>query len=188
MTTEDQNPMNEQPPAPEGSEPDGASVTSPADPSRRRLMAATVGACAGVIAVAVGAPAIGMFVSPLLRHQPAEWRDVGAVDQFTVGNTVQVNFETVSPVPWSGVTAEIAAWLRRASETEFIAFAVNCTHLGCPVRWEQTAELFLCPCHGGTYYATGDVAAGPPPYALNRFPVRVTNGRVEIQTSPLPIR
>lgn len=186
--TEDENQTRSGEPAGESVDLAGEPVSSPADPSRRRLMTAVVGACAGAIALAVGAPAAIMFVGPMIEETPEEWRQVGAVEQFTVGDTVQVNFESVSPVPWSGVTAEVAAWLRRESETEFIAFAVNCTHLGCPVRWESKAELFLCPCHGGTYYATGEVAAGPPPYALNRYPVRIVNNQVEVRASALPIR
>jgi menaquinol-cytochrome c reductase iron-sulfur subunit len=177
--------MSEQPAPAEMGTP---GQTTPTDPARRRLMIATVGACAGAIALAVGVPAVGMFIGPMLESEPQEWRPVGPVNQFRVGQTVQVTFENLSPVPWSGVTAMAAAWLRRESQTEFIAFSVNCTHLGCPVRWEQDASMFLCPCHGGVYYADGSVAAGPPPRALNRYPVRVNNGQVEVQTSPLPIR
>jgi menaquinol-cytochrome c reductase iron-sulfur subunit len=70
---------------------------------------------------------------------------------------------------------------------EFIAFAVNCSHLGCPVRWLGDANLFMCPCHGGVYYSDGSVAAGPPPRPLTRYPVRIQNGEVQIQTRPIPI-
>jgi menaquinol-cytochrome c reductase iron-sulfur subunit len=55
------------------------------------------------------------------------------------------------------------------------------------VRWVADAELFLCPCHGGVYYADGTVSAGPPPRTLPQYPVRVRNGEVEILTSPIPI-
>ncbi|MGH9447270.1 MAG: ubiquinol-cytochrome c reductase iron-sulfur subunit, partial [Terriglobia bacterium] len=65
--------------------------------------------------------------------------------------------------------------------------SVDCTHLGCPVRWLPKANLFMCPCHGGVFYANGDVASGPPPKPLTQYPVRVQGGYVQILTSPLPI-
>ena len=112
---------------------------------------------------------------------------LGKVDAFEVGKTVNVTFVDPSPLPWAGVTAHTAAWLRRVNADTFIAFSINCTHLGCPVRWLAEANLFMCPCHGGVYYEDGTVAAGPPPLPLRRYPVRVKNGEVEIQTAPIPI-
>ena len=79
-------------------------------------------------------------------------------------------FEDASPLPWAGVTARTAAWLRRDDAEHFTAFTVHCTHLGCPVRWVADAKLFLCPCHGGVYYADGTVSAGPPPKPLPQYP------------------
>jgi menaquinol-cytochrome c reductase iron-sulfur subunit len=108
------------------------------------------------------------------------------VEGFALGKTVRVTLLDASPLPWAGVTARTGAWLRREGEQAFVAFAVNCSHLGCPVRWLPSAELFMCPCHGGVYYRDGAVAAGPPPRALARYPVRVRGGQVEILTGPIP--
>jgi menaquinol-cytochrome c reductase iron-sulfur subunit len=139
-------------------------------------------------AALVGLPIIGFMLSPLLRRPPEVWRAVGAVDSFTIGQTIEISFDDASPLPWAGVTAKTAAWLRRNSQTEFIAFSVNCTHLGCPVRWLQDSKLFMCPCHGGVYDDQGNNVAGPPPQSLRRYPVRVNNkGQVEIQTIPVPV-
>jgi menaquinol-cytochrome c reductase iron-sulfur subunit len=154
---------------------------------RRRFLSRISIALSGMAGAVVGVPVVGFLVGPLLRRAPRVWRGVGRVTEFTVGETVAVTFEDASPLPWSGVTARTAAWLRRDDETGFTAFAVNCTHLGCPVRWIQGAELFLCPCHGGVFNRNGTVAAGPPPRPLTRYPVRVRNGQVEIQTTPTPI-
>ncbi len=44
---------------------------------------------------------------------------------------------------------------------KFQVFAINCAHLGCPVRWFAQSKLFLCPCHGGAYYEDGSRASGP---------------------------
>ena len=141
----------------------------------------------GVASLLVAVPVVGFLIGPLVRRFPGRWRSIGNVDSFKVGETVKVAFRDPSPLAWAGVTAETAAWLRRISDTEFMAFAMNCTHLGCPVRWLPDASLFMCPCHGGVYYADGRVAGGPPPHALYKYPVRVRGGMVEIQTSAIPL-
>lgn len=142
----------------------------------------------GLIGAAlVGIPMIGFLFSPLFEKTDQVWRSVGKVDDFKVGTTSSVIFTDSSPLPWAGVSARSAAWLRRIDETNFEAFSINCTHLGCPVNWIQSAELFMCPCHGGVYNQEGQVVAGPPPLPLTKYPVRVQSGQVEILTSPIPI-
>jgi quinol---cytochrome c reductase iron-sulfur subunit, bacillus type len=154
---------------------------------RRKLLSRlSIGlGCVGASLVAV--PVAGFLLRPLFEKIARQWRPVGTADQFQKGETVEVKFEDASPEPWAGVTGQSAAWLRRETDGNFIAFAVNCTHLGCPVRWLPKADLFMCPCHGGVYYQDGSVAAGPPPRPLTRYPVRVQDGRVEILTTPTPI-
>ena len=167
--------------APASSEPDADTI------ARRQLlgrMSLTLGAAGGV---ALGVPMVGFVLAPIGRSVPREWRSVGKVESFTIGQTVAVTFEDASPLKWAGVTGRTAAWLRRVSETEFEAFSINCAHLGCPVRWIAEAHLFMCPCHGGVYYQDGTVAAGPPPHPLPQYPVRIHDGNVEIRTDPIPI-
>ncbi len=156
-------------------------------PERRIFITKVSLALMGFAAMLVAVPIVGFIIGPLVRRFPAIWRPVGKVDSFKIGETVKVDFRDPSPLAWAGVTAETAAWLRRVSDTEFTAFAMNCTHLGCPVRWLPKADLFMCPCHGGVYYPDGTVAGGPPPHALFKYPVRVRDGLVEIQTSAIPI-
>jgi Rieske Fe-S protein len=108
-------------------------------------------------------------------------------DDFQIGKTVAVTVTDPSSLPWAGVTAKSAVWLRRVSQDSFIAFSVNCTHLGCPCAGSKAAELFMCPCHGGVYYDDGTVAAGPPPKPLFRYDVRVANGEVQMKQAIVPI-
>lgn len=160
---------------------------APVDARRRRFLTGVCCAAGATVAAAAGLPAAGMFLGPMFSSAPEEWRPIAPVARFPVGSTTLVELESTAPVPWSGVTGKTGAWLRRDGESAFTAFAINCTHLGCPVRWEGGAQLFLCPCHGGAYYADGEVAAGPPPLALMRYQVRVVDGTVEILASPLPV-
>lgn len=159
--------------------------TARQDAARRQFLTRISIVLGSIGAALATIPSVGFLLG--FRKTPQIWRTVGKVDDFKIGSTMNVAFEDSSPLPWSGVTAQTAAWLRRTSSREFVAFSMNCTHLGCPVRWLAEADLFMCPCHGGVFYADGKVASGPPPEPLNQYPVRVQNGEVQILTSPVPV-
>lgn len=154
---------------------------------RRTFLARLSIGLGALCAAALTLPGIGFVLAPLFKRTEELWRTVGKPDDFKIGETVAVSFLDSSPLEWAGITSKTAAWLRRLNDDSFVAFAVNCTHLGCPVRWKQSANLFMCPCHGGVYYNDGRVAAGPPPRPLTQYLVRVQDGEVQIQTHPVPI-
>lgn len=165
----------------------GGQPSGEADTGRRRFLARLGMAAGTLIAIAAGLPVIGFILEPPFRKMRRQWVSVGPVERFPEGDTVLVSFTNPSAEPWAGVTARTGAWVRRAGGGNFIAFVLNCSHLGCPVRWEPSSELFICPCHGSVYYSDGSVAAGPAPAPLQRFRVRVRGGQVELQTRPIPI-
>jgi len=70
--------------------------------------------------------------------------------------------------------------VRHIDGEEFQVFAINCAHLGCPVRWFPQSELFMCPCHGGAYYSDGSRASGPPERGLFEYPYKVQDGLIAI--------
>jgi menaquinol-cytochrome c reductase iron-sulfur subunit len=78
----------------------------------------------------------------------------------------------------------------KAKQHKFLILAVNCAHLGCPVSWFQESGLFMCPCHGGVYYANGERASGPPPRGLFHCVYRITQvdgvDHLEIQAPHYP--
>jgi menaquinol-cytochrome c reductase iron-sulfur subunit len=171
----------------EAHEPTEARHDDPETLRRRQFLNRLSLGLSGVIGAIIGIPVVSFLIAPLLRRPPEEWRSVGPVDRFQVGETVKVDVDDPSPLPWAGVVSKTAVWLRRESATDFRAFTVNCTHLGCPVRWLPDASLFLCPCHGGAFYRDGTVAGGPPPHPLPQYGVRVNGGQVEIQAGVSPL-
>ncbi len=54
-------------------------------------------------------------------------------------------------------------------DEELVIFSLICRHKRCTVAWEEDEELFICPCHEGTYDKYGEVIDGPPPGPLMRF-------------------
>jgi menaquinol-cytochrome c reductase iron-sulfur subunit len=157
------------------------------------MMSRMILGLSGLAGAVVGVPILAYLLSPLLNPAPNRWVNATVKGQpvpassVRVGETTEVEIVDPSPLPWAGQTATTAAWLRRTGETSFTAFSVNCTHLGCPVNWLADARLFLCPCHGGVYYADGRVAGGPPPHPLFQYDVRVQDGTVQILTRPLQL-
>jgi menaquinol-cytochrome c reductase iron-sulfur subunit len=158
----------------------------PPSPARRRFLNRISIALGGLATLLAGVPLVGYFFSPVIRRQPQAWRSLGAVDQFPVGDTVMVRYLDPEPVPWAGYAGRSAAWLRRDEGDQLTAFSMYCTHAGCPVSWSSGAQMFMCPCHGGVFHRDGSVAAGPPPRPLERLPVRVRDGQVEILTIGAP--
>lgn len=156
-----------------------------AEMGRRKFLTRLSITLGSIGAAIVSIPSVAFLLG--LRKTPQLWQTVGKVEDFELGSTVRVSFQDPSSLPWAGVTSQTAAWLRRVGDQEFVAFSISCTHLGCPVRWLATANLFMCPCHGGVFYADGTVASGPPPKPLSRYPARVYEGQVQILTSPIPI-
>jgi menaquinol-cytochrome c reductase iron-sulfur subunit len=155
---------------------------------RRRFLSRVTLALSGGIAVLVGAPILGFLLAPLFANEPDTYVPVADLKDLTTGDTTLVNASDPSPLPWAGQTAASALWVRRLADrgaSAFQVFNVNCTHLGCPVDWRADAKLFVCPCHGGVYYADGTVAGGPPPRPLFERAWKVENGKLLVKTQRL---
>jgi Rieske Fe-S protein len=133
-------------------------------------------------------PVIGYVFSSFAhkRIAPQEWIGLGDIAKYPAGQTRLATFRNPFTRPWDGPTADISCWVRRVDDNKFQVFAINCTHLGCPVRWFQESRLFLCPCHGGAYYEDGTQAAGPPPRGLFEYTVKIENGQLFIRGGILP--
>lgn len=155
--------------------------------SRRKFLVRLSLGVAAIPAALVSVPVLSALFGPLLKKPRQVWRKVADISEVPPGSTQLITFINADPLPWSGTTARAAAWIRRNENNELTAFSAHCTHLGCPVRWEEKAELFMCPCHGGVYYKDGTVAAGPPPKPLVNYEVRLNNNAIEIKTAPVPI-
>jgi menaquinol-cytochrome c reductase iron-sulfur subunit len=157
--------------------------------NREAFMGLFVVGIGGLFSTLLAIPIIGFVLSPLINQPDFVWRDIGALDEFKVGETVQRNYKYPSfgTAQWSGPTQKTAAWVRRTGHNNFQAYAVYCTHLGCPVHWLPEPKIFLCPCHGSVFNGDGTVAGGPAPRALFQYPIRIRNGRVEIKTEAQPV-
>lgn len=160
---------------------------SPLEVSRRWLLLKTGILFNSLVGLAIAIPVVKYLLAPVKRDQSYKsWVSLGTVDSFPVGETRLGKFTNPTRRPWDGETDQVACWVRRASNGQFTVFAINCAHLGCPVRWFPQSQLFMCPCHGGVYYADGSRASGPPERGLFTYNSRIAGGELEIDAGQLP--
>jgi len=155
---------------------------------RSMLMALGIGINA-VAAALFAVPIIGYIFAPARRKEMSAdlaWVSLGELAQFPEGETRLATYRNPLVRQWDGDTGNIPCWVRRISSAKFQVFAINCTHLGCPVRWFPQSSLFMCPCHGGAYYSDGARASGPPPRGLFEYDYEVDHGRLVIKAGQVP--
>jgi len=159
---------------------------SPPTASRRSFLFTLGLALNAVAAFLVGIPVIGYLLGPVRRRTEQAWISLGPLERFPEGQTRLATYENPFRVAWDGATANIPCWVRRIAGDKFQIFAINCAHLGCPVRWFAQSRLFMCPCHGGVYYEDGSLASGPPPRGLFEYAYQVRDGKLWVQGGQIP--
>jgi menaquinol-cytochrome c reductase iron-sulfur subunit len=155
--------------------------------TRRRFMVVTANGAGAVAAASFALPALGFAIGPIFKSTPHHWETVGTVDQFTENNYVPV---VVTLTPGIGQAGKSTVYIRKRNpaidtdrydqNTRYVAITSRCAHLGCPVRWVDAAERFICPCHGGVYNLLGVPVGGPPVRPLDRFYTRVIGEEVQV--------
>jgi Rieske Fe-S protein len=164
-------------------------MTSSGDLSRRQIFLKVALAFNGAVGVLLGIPVVRYVLSPVTRgRKPGydSWISLGSINQFPSGETRLATYRNPVANVTDGDTANIPCWVRHVSNEKFQVFAINCAHLGCPVRWFPKSGLFMCPCHGGAYYADGARASGPPERGLFEYPFKIADGNLHIQAGEMP--
>jgi Rieske Fe-S protein len=157
--------------------------------TRRRFMTGTAHTAGAIAAGAFTLPALGFALGPIFKQEPHSWQDIGPVGAFAENNYTPV---VVTITPGVGEVGKTTVYVRKHNPaidtdrpdgaTPYIAISTRCAHVGCPVRWIDAAERFVCPCHGGVYDLLGRRVSGPPVRPLDRFPTRVRGENVQMYT------
>ena len=159
--------------------------------TRRRLMTLTAHGAGALATAAFALPALGFAAGSAIFERPeVEYQAVGPPDEFPDDTYIPKVITTVAGI---GEIGKTVVYMRAHNEeidgpreealgsgADFIALSNRCMHLGCPVRFVEASQRFICPCHGGVYDDQGKRTGGPPVRPLDRFETRVRAGRVEI--------
>ena len=132
------------------------------------IRGAGVAVLGAAVAVTLGSVAAITTVGPTESAAAEKWVPVGRIADLPQRKvtTVLLNYETRSGIYSQTVSKPVI--VSRLSD-EIICYKTSCPHLGCTVHFENQSDQFRCACHGGTFDRGGNVIAGPPPRALDRY-------------------
>jgi Rieske Fe-S protein len=146
-------------------------------------MVGTANVAGAVAASAFLLPALGFALGPVFEKHEVRWQQIGTADEFPETTYIP---KVITIVDGIGQAGKTTTYVRKRNDkvdtdkpdkyNQFVAISSRCCHLGCPVRYVEAAERFICPCHGGVYGFTGKVDGGPPVRPLDRFYTEVRNG------------
>jgi menaquinol-cytochrome c reductase iron-sulfur subunit len=147
--------------------------------SRRQFALLGTQVSGAVVAVLLGIPIVGFILSPLFRREELVWKEVG--DIASLPEAQPTKFEVSFPQgAWTQVDAKAALYVVKRSGNYRVLSNV-CSHMQCPVRWEDALHQFLCPCHGGLYDLDGTNVGGPPPKPLPEYVHRIDGTTLYVQ-------
>jgi Rieske Fe-S protein len=147
--------------------------------SRRQALKLTGAALSAITAgagVTLGAAAVG----PAFRTDDRGWMRVGPISDFPDGKVVLAEFRPPVAAEWPALDEKMAMYVWNRGGGNFVVFDIHCTHVGCPVRWNEAPQQFFSPCHGGVFDEHGRVLAGPPPRPLDRREWKVEEGALHV--------
>jgi len=155
--------------------------------SRRRFQLGAIYGLMSLIGMALGVPAGVYLLFPPKSRKEEEWVEATDLATLEKGVPEEVVFRRNRVDGWKVSSEKTSAWVMKKSDTEVVAFAPQCTHLGCAYRFEERRKTFLCPCHTSNFDMDGKVIDGPAPRPLDRYQVKIQNGKLllgPIQKAP----
>jgi menaquinol-cytochrome c reductase iron-sulfur subunit len=153
---------------------------------RRVFFRAMIYGLWATIATALSIPAAIYLLFPPKLRKENELTEAGDVTKMVANSPVEMVFRRNRIDGWRILSEKSTAWAVKLDNGDVVAFAPQCTHLGCAYHWDDPKQQFLCPCHNSVFSIDGKVISGPAPRPLDRFEAKVQNNKLmvgEIQTS-----
>jgi menaquinol-cytochrome c reductase iron-sulfur subunit len=146
--------------------------------TRRTFSVIAIHAIWAAIFAALGIPAASYLLIPARIRRKNEWVEAGDVAQLLPESPVEVTFRRNRVDGWRVISEKSTAWVVKFPNNEVVAYAPQCTHLGCAYHWDQNKTQFVCPCHNSVFSVDGKVQSGPAPRPLDRFRTKIEGDKL----------
>jgi menaquinol-cytochrome c reductase iron-sulfur subunit len=155
----------------------------PSSPPRRSFIAALLAAGSAGIGALLALPVIKFVLHPVLAQTTEKsWAEVGSVDEFqSITAPVKKLVQIDQLDGWRRTVLQKPVYVIKDASGQIAVLSSVCPHLGCTLPWVDDKNEFICPCHKGTFDASGKLVSGPPPRNMDTLPMKVEDGTVKIQ-------
>ena len=144
--------------------------------NRREFSVTSIYGLASLIGLGIATPVvIYIFGSPVQAENG--WIDAGTVRSLPEGQPVEMPIVRVHRDGWRVTAKQDTVWVVKQAG-QLTAFSSRCTHLGCAYHWDQSKDMFVCPCHGSSFSKNGQVLGGPAPRPLDRLVTKIEGDRL----------
>ena len=161
-------------------DPDCEDLTNP---PRRSFVAGLLAVGSAGVGALLVLPVVKFVLHPVLANTTEKsWSEVGSVDELqslTAPVKKLVQIEQLDG--WRRIVAQKPVYVVKDAAGQIAVLSAVCPHLGCSLPWVDDQNKFICPCHKGTFDATGKLVSGPPPRNMDALPMKVEDGAVKIQ-------
>lgn len=148
-------------------------------PDRRRFLGVLIGLISSGISAVLGVTIGRYTIAPALSNNNAgEWTDVGLLEEIPEGKPIKRNVVVSQDSGWGRFNSQRLVWVLRKGE-QVTVFSAACPHLGCTIN--ETANGFICPCHGSAWSADGERLGGPTPRSMDALDHRVEDGLLKVK-------
>lgn len=151
------------------------------DNSRRSFLSLLPFGVVGAVFASLGAAAF-RFLRPRITAASESWLDVAQLSELTGLQPVSRKIVAEHVAGWAVATEQHPVFVLPAHNHQVVSAV--CPHEGCEVSWEERANRFSCPCHESFFAADGARISGPARRGLDALPVRVQDGKLQVQYLP----
>jgi menaquinol-cytochrome c reductase iron-sulfur subunit len=125
-------------------------------------------------------PAIAYLFFPPKAKKAAQWVDAADLRQIPLNTPQELVFRRNKIDGWKITSEKSTAWVIKTADQQAVAFAPQCTHLGCAYHFDERNRNFVCPCHNSIFGIDGNVLSGPAPRPLDRYAIKIDGTRLQI--------
>ena len=141
--------------------------------SRRGFYSALIAGLGTVMGAALAIPAAVYLLFKPKSASKSSFVEAADVSQLKIGKPEVVTFRRSRVDGWRVVDEKSTAWVVKMNDKDVVAYAPQCTHLGCAYHWDDQQMNFVCPCHTSVFSVEGKVLSGPAPRPLDRYTIQV---------------